>query len=129
MHPFLPSPVPPLSLPTVTEAPFDRETLLLRLNGDASLAVAMAALMLRELPAQRAAVRNAVLGRDAAGLANSAHTLAGSVGNFLAQDALAAARRLEALGRNGALIDADDALEVLDATLDRLTLALREMTA
>ena len=128
MLPLPSSPLPPLSPAAVSEAPFDRETLLQRLNGDASLAGAMAALMLQELPAQRAAVRDAVRGRDAAGLARSAHTLAGSIGNFLARDALAAARRLEALGRDGALADADDALEALDAALDRLALALRELT-
>jgi hypothetical protein len=113
--------------PTVSDAPFDRDALMHRLHGDAALAAAMAALMLQELPAQRDAVRDAVRRRDAAALFQSAHVVVSSVGNFLALDAVAAARRLETMGRDDALTGADVALDTLDAALDRLTFALQEL--
>lgn len=115
--------------PTVSPAPFDRDALLQRLDGDASLAAAMAALMLQELPAQRAAVRDAVHRRDAEALAQGAHVVVGSAGNFLARDAMAAALRLETMGRDGQLAGADVALAALETALDSFTIALQELTA
>jgi HPt (histidine-containing phosphotransfer) domain-containing protein len=108
--------------------PFDSEALLQRLHGDRTLVAAMAKLLLRELPAQREAVRRAVLARDADGVFQGAHTVAGSAGNFLASDAVEAAQRLERMGRAGELAGADDALAALDDALDRLTPALQELT-
>ncbi|MBI5600308.1 MAG: Hpt domain-containing protein [Gemmatimonadetes bacterium] len=108
--------------------PFDRDAFLRTLHGDTALAGAMAALFLSECPRQLDAVRRAVAAGDAAALEQAAHLLRGSVGNFVASEATAAAARLEACGRAGDLSQVAGALRVLEAALERLTPALREMT-
>jgi HPt (histidine-containing phosphotransfer) domain-containing protein len=57
-------------------------------------------------------------------LADAAHAIKGSVGNFSAPVALAAAQRLERLARSGDLHDADAASAALEAEIIRLRAAL-----
>lgn len=109
--------------------PFDHPAFLRQLHGDAALASAMAALFLTECPRQLDGVRQAVQANDAKQLVQTAHRLKGSVGNFAATEATAAAARLEALGQSGDLSPARDALRALEAALERLTSALREIAA
>lgn len=109
--------------------PFDHQAFLRTLHGDAALAGAMAALFLSECPRQLEGVRQAVAAGDAAALEQAAHLLRGSVGNFVANEATAAAARLEAFGRTGDLAQAAGALPALEAAIERLTPALREIAA
>lgn len=117
MRPTEPPAVPPL----------DQQAFLRTLRGDTALASAMAALFLSECPRQLDAVRQAVVAGDAKALEQAAHLLRGSVGNFVASEATAAAARLEACGRAGDLSQAAGALRTLEAALERLTPALREI--
>lgn len=89
----------------------------------------MAALFLSECPRQLNAVRLAVAAGDAKALEQAAHLLKGSAGNFVATEATAAAARLEAVGRSGDLSQAASALRTLEAAIERLTPALREIAA
>lgn len=89
----------------------------------------MAELFLAECPRQLDAVRKAVAAADAKALEQAAHLLRGSVGNFVAAEATAAAARLEAFGRSGDVSLAAGALRTLEAALERLTPALREFAA
>lgn len=89
----------------------------------------MAALFLTECPRQLDAVRQAVVAGDAKKLEQATHLLRGSLGNFVAAEASAAAARLEALGRSGDLSVATDALSALETAMERLTAALREIAA
>lgn len=109
--------------------PLDRQAFLRALHGDTALAAAMAALFLSECPHQMHAVRQAVAAGDAKALEQAAHLLRGSVGNFFATEATAAAARLEAFGRSGDLSLATGALHTLEAAIERLTPALREIAA
>jgi len=109
--------------------PFDQAAFLRTLRGDAALAAALATLFLSECPGQLEAVRRAVAAGDAKALEQSAHLLRGSVGNFVASEATAAAGRLEAFGRTGDLSQAAGAPRALEAALERLTPALREIAA
>ena len=113
----------------MTAPALDRDAVLGRLHGDTVLARAMAALMLEEMPRQFDAARRAVANNDAEALAQAAHLLKGSVGNFAAAESESAAVRLEQVARSGDLSDAPAALQVLEAALERLTPALRELTA
>jgi HPt (histidine-containing phosphotransfer) domain-containing protein len=117
--------------PTETAAspPFDQQAFLRTLRSDTALAAAMAALFLSECPRQLDAVRQAVAAADAKALEQAAHLLRGSVGNFVATEAAAAAARLEAFGRTGNLTEAAGALRTLEAAIERLTPALREIAA
>lgn len=112
-----------------TAPPLDTEAFLRTLRGDAALAAAMAALFLSECPCQLDAVRQAVAAGDAEVLEQAAHLLRGSVGNFMATEATAAAARLEAFGRSGDLSQAPRALRALEAAIERLTPALREIAS
>ncbi|MDP1889483.1 MAG: Hpt domain-containing protein [Gemmatimonadaceae bacterium] len=109
--------------------PLDQKAFLRTLRGDAALASAMAALFLSECPRQLDAVRQAVAAADAKALEQAAHLLRGSVGNFVATEATAAAARLEAFGRTGDLTQAASALRTLESAIERLTPALREIAA
>jgi HPt (histidine-containing phosphotransfer) domain-containing protein len=109
--------------------PLDLQVFLRMLRGDAALAAAMAALFLSECPHQLDAVRTAVAAADARALEQAAHSLRGSLGNFAANEATAAAARLEAFGRSGDLSQAAGALLTLEAAIERLTPALREIAA
>ncbi|MFA6167565.1 MAG: Hpt domain-containing protein [Gemmatimonadaceae bacterium] len=109
--------------------PLDTDAFLRTLRGDSALAAALAALFLSECPRQMDAVRQAVAAGDAKALEQAAHLLRGSVGNFVATEATAAAARLEAFGRTGDLSLAAGALRTLEAAIERLTPALREFAA
>ncbi|HEU4403324.1 MAG TPA: response regulator, partial [Candidatus Polarisedimenticolia bacterium] len=66
-------------------------------------------------------VRKAIADRDAGGLERAAHTLKGAVGNFSATAAGEAAQRLEVLGREGRLSQAEEAWKALEREIGRLT--------
>ena len=53
-----------------------------------------------------------------------AHSIKGSASCFAAPPAVAAAMRLEFMGRDGVLTDADEAYAVLEREIDRLKQAL-----
>ena len=106
-----------------------RNSLLTRVAGDAALASAMTSLFLAECPRLLADVRQSLAANDAAALERAAHALRGSVSNFEASAATQAAARLELLGRTGDLRESTDALHGLEAELERLLPALRELIA
>lgn len=64
---------------------------------------------------------------DRAALRESAHRLAGAIGNFPAPAAWAPARRLEKIARGGELGESLAACAALDAELERLVPTLREL--
>jgi len=111
------------------EPPFDAAAFVHRVGNDRALAAAMASLFLNECPRLLGDARRAVEACDAQRIDQAAHALKGSVSNFVAPAATAAAGRLEQLGRAGEVAAAPDALRALEAELDRLLPALGEMTA
>ena len=98
----------------------DIEALLARLDGDRELLVEIAGLFLESSSELMDEICRAIDKGDPKGLERSAHTLKGSVGNFFAQEAVAAALRLEQIGREGALDSAPEAHEVLKKEIARL---------
>jgi PAS domain S-box-containing protein len=61
-------------------------------------------------------------------LERAAHKLKGSVGNFAAAQAFTAAGRLEEIGRNGDMHEADSATAVLEQEIARLQAAMTEFS-
>jgi HPt (histidine-containing phosphotransfer) domain-containing protein len=112
----------------MTAPPLDKTAFLARLHGDAELGAGMAALFLRDYPGQLESLRGAVAAGDAEQIDRYAHLLSGAVGNFAAAEATDAAARLVRIARSGDLAAASDALIVLDAALERLAPALRDLT-
>jgi two-component system, sensor histidine kinase and response regulator len=85
-------------------------------------------LFLADCPRRLAGIKEAVRRGDAEALRIEAHTLKGSVGNFAAKQAFAAAQRLEIMGRDGDLTKAGEARMALESELARLTEALTKLT-
>jgi HPt (histidine-containing phosphotransfer) domain-containing protein len=71
-------------------------------------------------------LRGALERSDAGALARSAHTLKGSLGNFCANHAFAAAFELEKMGESGDLSLGDHAYSELQAQVELLEGALQE---
>ena len=100
-----------------------------RFGGDGDVMLELAELFVAECRGLKSALREAVDSGNAADLRLHAHTLKGSAGVFLAQATVAAAQRLEQMGRDGNLDGAEEALTALTTELDRLTHVLGERIA
>lgn len=102
----------------------NRPVALDRIGGDEELLQEIARLFLSEYPALIQDIRSAIEGGDASMLERSAHNLKGSVANFEACDAVAAAYRLEAIGRSKQLDRAWAAFAELESAFESLHPAL-----
>lgn len=125
---FSPSPAPGQGeTPLQSEPAFDRDAALARLNGDVELLEEMVELFLQHTPALLEEILLAIGIRDGRTLERAAHKLRGSIGNFGAAGAFAAAEKLEAIGGSGDFLDVEEAHERLEAEIRRLQadLALR----
>jgi CheY-like chemotaxis protein len=117
--------VPPApAAPPGGEGLLDREAALERAGGDAELLGELADLFLAECPKLMAEVHQAVRAGDASRLRRSAHALKGSVSNFGAAEATAAAQHLEQMGRRQDLSGAEEAWAALQQAMRRLEPAL-----
>jgi len=107
---------------------FDASRAAARLGNDRSLLGKMLALFVEDCPRMLADVRRAIEAHDASALRLAAHALKGSVANFAAPTAVAAALALEVMGREGNLEGAERAYRELADELDRFQReALEEM--
>jgi two-component system sensor histidine kinase/response regulator len=99
---------------------FNLETALERVDGDRDLLVELMKLFESERPKLMDQIRQAVASVDARALERSAHTLKGALLNLAASPAAAAAQKLEAIGRNGNLDQAQSSCAELETELERL---------
>ncbi|HET7291566.1 MAG TPA: response regulator [Vicinamibacteria bacterium] len=102
----------------------DESRLLERVGGDRRALARLTRLFLADSRKLMARIKRAVARRDAADLRAAAHALKGSVSNFLAPAATAAAARLQHLGEAADLAAAPDASKHLDRELTRVHKAL-----
>jgi CheY-like chemotaxis protein/HPt (histidine-containing phosphotransfer) domain-containing protein len=105
---------------------FDLSKALEVVDGDMELFKEIADLFLENLPNNIAQIREGIAKGDANALEQAAHSLKGSVGNFGAKRAFEAAYRLEIIGREGRLAEADAALSKLEKELKDLDAAMKE---
>ena len=126
--PRLPYGGPPVRQPTDRGAPVNREALLARVEGDSQLLREMAELFLKTYPKLLNEIRQAIERQDAPALERAAHTLKGSVSNFVAHEAVLAATELENMATRRDLTRAPGACEELAGMLDRLRAALESLT-
>ena len=80
----------------------------------------MVGLFLDDCPRLMSRIRESIDHHENAALERSAHALKGSVGNFAAASAFAAAYRLEEMGRNSDIAHAEEAYTALEGELKRL---------
>jgi two-component system sensor histidine kinase/response regulator len=102
----------------------DRELIFERVGDDPEFLVEIADVFLEDCPKLLSDIRTAISQQDARRLEHAAHTLKGSVANFGAEPARAAAFRLEVLGRTGKLAEAPDACQLLEGEIERFNQAL-----
>jgi HPt (histidine-containing phosphotransfer) domain-containing protein len=100
---------------------------LSRTGGDVALMKELAGLCCDECPRILAEIRDAISVRDGRKLQITAHALKGSVGIFAAETAVAAAWRLEQIGRDAIWPEANEAFAELVEAIDRLRPALSEI--
>jgi two-component system, sensor histidine kinase and response regulator len=105
----------------------DGAALLAGVDGNRRLLRNLVRLFLADYPQQLAEIEKAVRRGDAEALRIAAHTLKGSVGNFAAKKAFAAAQRLEIMGRDGEFDKAGEACKALESELARVTEELRRL--
>jgi len=103
-----------------TGSVFDRNAVLDRVEGDRELLQEIVGLFFDEIPGLLSAIQESVTRRDAKALARAAHTLKGAVSNLDAQEAFAAALRLEVLGHSGDLTNVEEAYAELEKAIIRL---------
>ena len=96
------------------ESAIDWDAALEAVDGEESLLNTLVQAVLEESPQILEAIRRAVADGDASSLRSSAHTLKGSIRYFRADRAFDAAFRLERMGRDGDLSDANEVLRVLE---------------
>jgi len=118
----------PLPEQTREDGVIDCAALLAGVAGNRRLLRELVRLFLADCPLRLRGIKEAVRRGDAEALRKEAHTLKGSVGNFAAKQALAAAQRLEDMGRDGDLAKAGAACIALESQLARLTEELRKLT-
>jgi two-component system, sensor histidine kinase and response regulator len=105
----------------------DEEELMDRLSGDMDLLRELVPLFLEDSPSMIADIREAIHSQDPDALRKAAHSLKGAVGNFSAYPAYRAAFRLEDMGTQETLDQADEALGVLEQEMERLQEALKSL--
>ena len=114
--------------PMQTGEVFDHAASLARAGGDEQLLGELAQLFAAECPRLLLEIREAIDRKDAVMLRRAAHTFRGSVSNFCAHTAVAAATELETIGRSGDLEQVSAAYAALEAALTELNPALARLT-
>jgi CheY-like chemotaxis protein len=109
-------------------AVFDLATTLDRVEGNRELLQQMIDLFATQATKLLSEIRASVARKDGLALERAAHKLKGSVGNFGASEALAAAQRLECLGRSADFGPCPRACVELEREITRLERALAELT-
>lgn len=107
----------------------DPDVILERVGGDVQFLQELAVIFVDDCPKLLGDIRTAIQSGDLRSLEHAAHTLKGSVANFGAEPARAAALRLEMLGRTGDLKPAPEACAVLEHEIARFTQALSALAS
>ncbi len=101
-------------------AVWDPTTVLAEVDGDRELLLKLIGRFLDQCPKVLSEIRASVSQRDKAMLERSAHKLKGSVSHFGAQHAYKTAGRLEEMGREGDLEEAETVFQALETEICRL---------
>jgi len=105
---------------------FDLFSALETVDGDQDLFMEIAELFLDDLTDSIAGIRDGIARNDANAVEQAAHSLKGSVSNFGAKRAFYTAYRMEILGREGKLSEADLILSELEKEFKDLESVMKE---
>ncbi len=112
--------------PVSAEPAMDRNVALELLGGREELFGELTAIFFEETGKLMPALRTAVQQQNIAEVRRLAHTIKGAASHFAAPAAVAAALRLETMGRDGDLAGADEACARLEREVERLKHALAD---
>src|SRR6202521_4729518 len=118
----------PVSEADQADGAIDHTALLAGVDGNRRVLRELVRLFLADCPRRLAEIKEAIRRGDAGALGRAAHTLKGSVGNFAAKNAFAAAQRLEIMGRDIDLDNVGKACVTLESELAFLSEELRKLT-
>src|SRR5271170_3794095 len=118
----------PVSEANQANGAIDHPALLARVDGNRRVLRELVRLFLTDCPRRLAEIKEAIRRGDAGALGRAAHTLKGSVGNFAAKNAFAAAQRLEIMSRDIDLDNVGKACVTLESELALLSEELRKLT-
>ena len=112
-------------------SPINRERLamLQDAGGGAGLVAELVDLFVDDVPPRLASIREAVAARDPEALVRTAHGLKGSAATLGADGMAELCRQMEASGREGEVLQAEDLLESLEAEFERVKRALTDWVA
>jgi two-component system sensor histidine kinase/response regulator len=105
----------------------EKTALLETLDNDPQLLREVIGIFLADCPGKLAELRVAVTAGNPDQIANSAHSLRGSVATLGAQKAVEVAQKLESMGRQGQLEGAAEAFSILEREMALVTSALAEI--
>lgn len=108
------------------EVIFDKAEALDRATDDVEFLKEIIEVFLEELPDHMAEIKEAVDGKDGEALRKSAHKLAGSLSGFAAKAAMETASKLEAVGKEGRLNEAEETYGALVKDIERLEAVLKD---
>jgi CheY-like chemotaxis protein len=117
---FAEEPVSAVPAESVTSEPLDWKMALERVGGRKDLLREMAKLCIKECAKLLPQIDAAMTGGDMAKLRRFAHTIKGAVDWFGANDAVAAAWRLECMGQDGKVVDGTEAYRALEHEIERI---------
>jgi PAS domain S-box-containing protein len=118
----------PVSEADQADGAIDHTALLAGVDGNRRVLRELVRLFLADCPRRLAEIKEAIRRGDAGALGRAAHALKGSVGNFAAKSAFAAAQRLEIMGRDIDLDNVGKACVTLESELALLSEELRKLT-
>jgi PAS domain S-box-containing protein len=118
----------PVSEADQADGAIDHTALLAGVDGDRRVLRELVRLFLADCPRRLAEIKEAIRRGDAGALGRAAHTLKGSIGNFAAKSAFAAAQRLEIMSRDIDLDNVGKACVTLESELALLSEELRKLT-
>ncbi len=105
----------------------DKAELMARIENDMDFLACALEVYQVDCPQLIHQTRDALSRRDAAALADAAHTLQGMLSNLSAHPAVETARKLEAIASRGKLSGAEQVLAALESESYRVRGALKEM--
>lgn len=127
---LIPDPQPPRIRPD-RDRPlkaFSAQDFMTRTFNDFDLARELASLFISHSPQVLSTLREALLRKDAKGLAETAQSLKGSISNIGAEEALVIATELEQWGHAGNLIEAEKTLQRLEMVVESIRKVLSSIS-
>lgn len=105
---------------------FDKDAILDRFDGEGEFLAELVEIFINDIPAQFSEIQKAVDNRNGKDLEKSAHKLKGAIANFTEKAAFEAALKIEIMGRENRLDEAEEAYNTLVKEVEYLVNALKE---